>query len=131
MLASATDKQLAKQVQYLKGENEILRARLPEQMSTTPAERRRLLKLGRPLGAAIKGLITIVKPTTFAIWVRQARKNQPARKAGRPRTLQPIQDLILQIARETGWAYTRVLGELRKLTNRRVNRISARILVSR
>ena len=122
VLACATDKQLAKQVQYLKAENEILRARLPKQISTTPAERRRLLKLGRPLGAAIKDLITIVKPDTFAIWVRKARKNKPTRKVGRPRTVQPIQDLVLQIARETGWGYTRVLGELRKLTNRKVSR---------
>jgi hypothetical protein len=72
--------------------------------------------------AAINDLITIVKPNTFAIWVRQARRNKPTRKVGRPRTILPIRDLVLQIAKETGWGYTRVLGELRKLTNRKVSR---------
>jgi hypothetical protein len=56
VLACATDKQLAKQVQYLKAENEILRARLPKRITPTAVEGRQLLKLGRPLGAPTKAL---------------------------------------------------------------------------
>ena len=40
----------------------------------TPAERDRLVKLGKPLGAAIKDLITIVTPRSFARWARKRRR---------------------------------------------------------
>jgi putative transposase len=122
VLAQATEKELAAQVQYLKAENQILRARLPKRIIVTPVERRRLLKLGRPLGAAINALITIVTPGTFVRWIREAKRNKPVRNVGRPKHRQAIRDLVLQIAKETGWGYTRVLGELRKLTKRKVSR---------
>ena len=50
LLASVTRQDLARQVAYLKEENKILRARLPEHISTTPQERRRLLRVSRKLG---------------------------------------------------------------------------------
>jgi putative transposase len=37
------------------------------------------------------------------------------RKPGRPRTPEDIHALVLRIARENGWGYARVLGELKKL----------------
>jgi putative transposase len=49
-LAQATQRELVRQVQYLKNENRVLRDRLPEHIVTTPAERARLLKYGRPVG---------------------------------------------------------------------------------
>jgi putative transposase len=52
LLAHATDRELARQVQYLKNENRVLRARLPKLVMTTPPERARLLKYGKPVGAA-------------------------------------------------------------------------------
>jgi putative transposase len=122
VLAQATEKELAAQVQYLKAENQILRARLPKRILVTPVERRRLLKLGRPLGAAIDTLITIVTPGTFVRWIREANGNKPARNIGRPKHRQAIRDLVVQITKETSWGYTRVLGELRKLTKRKVSR---------
>jgi hypothetical protein len=48
LIASATDNQLAKYVEYLKEENKILRARFPCQIHTTLEERARLVKLPRP-----------------------------------------------------------------------------------
>ena len=122
VLAQATEKELAAQVRYLKAENQILRARLPKRILVTPVERRRLLKLGRALGAAINRLITIVTPGTFVRWIREANRKKPVRNVGRPKHRQAIRDLVLQIAKETGWGYTRVLGELRKLTKRKVSR---------
>jgi putative transposase len=69
LIAKATDKQLAKHVQYLKAENEIFRARLPERIVVTPKERNRLLKFGRSLGNAINDLVSIVSPRTFLRWL--------------------------------------------------------------
>ena len=69
MIASATEKELARHVQYLKEENQILRSKLPRRITVTPKERRRLLKFGEPLGAAIKELVTIVSPRTFGRWL--------------------------------------------------------------
>jgi hypothetical protein len=54
LIASATDKELARYVEYLKEENKILRARIPGQIHTRVDERERLLKLGKPLGKAIE-----------------------------------------------------------------------------
>ncbi|MGD9856398.1 MAG: hypothetical protein AB7U20_15745 [Planctomycetaceae bacterium] len=50
----------------LKTENEILRSKLPKRITVTPDERRKLVRAGKKLGTAIKGLITIVSPRTFA-----------------------------------------------------------------
>lgn len=44
LLATAKDRLLARQVQFLKTENQILRSRLPKRIKVTPAERRRLLR---------------------------------------------------------------------------------------
>jgi putative transposase len=37
------------------------------------------------------------------------------RKPGRPKTALEVRELVLRLARETGWGYTRILGELKKL----------------
>src|SRR5689334_4673493 len=63
--ARQTDRRLAAVVQYLKAENEILRSRLPKRIAVTPRERQRLLKFGRPVGAAIEDFVSIVTPRTF------------------------------------------------------------------
>lgn len=119
LLARLTDRQLAAVVQYLKAENEILRARLPKRLSVTPREKQRLLKYGRPLGAAIRHVITIVSPRTFLRWANgdsgRAGTSTPCRPPGRPRTADDLRELVLRIACETGWGYSRILGELKKL----------------
>jgi putative transposase len=118
-LSVATDRELARQIQFLKEENRILRDRLPKRITVTPRERRRLLKYGRGLGKAIRELITIVTPKTFARWLsgeRESKKSaKPKRKLGRPKTPDEVRDLILRIAGETGWGTARILGGLTKL----------------
>ena len=47
LIASVTDRELAKYVEYLKHENRVLRARLPNQVHTTHEERQTLLKYGK------------------------------------------------------------------------------------
>src|SRR5262249_44852946 len=99
------------------------RDKLPDRVTVTPRERQRLLKYGRKLGSAIKNLITIVSPRTFTRWLSGERS--PARKPskpGRPRTSAEIRELILRIARESGFGYTRILGELKKVGIRSVSR---------
>ena len=97
-------------------ENEILRGKLSKRVSVTPQERRRLLTYGKLVGSAICQLISIVTPRTFQRWLSADKpKEKPFAKTGRPRTKQDIRALILRIAGETGWGYTRILGELKKL----------------
>ena len=130
ILANATHRDLAAQIQYLKAENQILRSRLPNRVQVTPAERARLVKLGKKVGGMIKELITIVTPRTFARWVSgntgQGKSMASKRKPGRPRTPEEIREIVLRIAEETGWGYTRILGELKKLGIHKISRNTVR-----
>ena len=125
LLATATDSQLRRYIEFLKAENEILRARLPAEIHTRPAERARLLEFGLPLGKAIEELITIVAPSTFYRWRREASRGKPRR----PRTQgksQVLRELVIQVARSTGFGYTKILGELRRLGISRICRQTVR-----
>jgi len=118
VLAGASESDLRAQIQYLKAENQILRSRLGKVVVPTPRERARLVRLGRPLGSALKTLVSIVHPATFCRWLLEAStepRTVKRRKPGRPRTPDEVHEIVLRIARETGWGYTRILGELKKL----------------
>ena len=116
LLAAATDREMAKMLQYLKEENRTLRGKLPKRIELTPKDRQRLVKLGRPLGSKIRELITIASPRTFARWVSGETKSVgKTAKTGRRRTKEQLRELIVSIARELGAGYTRVMGELKKL----------------
>ncbi|MGB4737609.1 MAG: hypothetical protein WBH50_05435, partial [Fuerstiella sp.] len=95
-LASSTDRELARYVEYLKAENKILRARIPGQVHTKPAERKQLLKLGKVLGKAIEELIGIVTPATFYRWVRDESDEPRKRKKpkGGRRNGEPVAHII-------------------------------------
>ncbi len=118
-LAAASDRDLICQIEYLKAENEILRSKLPKRITVTRGERLRLLTLGKAVGAAIKHLVSIVTPHTFARWLSKetapAKAKQRYPKPGRPRTQKEIRDLVLQLARDNRWGFGRIVGELRKL----------------
>jgi len=121
-IAAATEQDLAKYLEYLKTENEILRSKLGQRVSLTRGERNRLVLLGVACGAAIRGLLTIVTYPTFRRWVRTAeglanKQNVQAeeKRTGRRRTPVEIRELVLKLARENAWGYTRILGELKKL----------------
>lgn len=120
VLAQTRSNDLRRQVQFLKAENEILRSRIKGAIRTSRAERDRLIKLGRPLGSAINEILSIVSPKTFAKWLRSRRPRLKVhkRKRGRPRKPQDVRKLVVRLARETGWGYTRLVGELRKLGHR-------------
>lgn len=121
VLAGATRSDLRRQIQYLKAENEILRSKLGLRVSVTPIERARLARLAKAVGPAIHSLASIVSPGTILRWINgsgarpRARRSSASRRPGRPRTAFEVRRVILRIARETGWGYTRILGETRKL----------------
>ncbi len=127
LIASATDKELARYVQFLKEENKILRARIPGQVHTKPEERERLLNLGRELGRAIEELLTIVSPSTFYRWLRdQAGRKRKTNPKGGQRKPRDLRELVIEIARTTNFGYTRIIGELRKLGIKKISRQTVR-----
>ena len=88
VIAGATQRHLARQVGYLKVENEVLRSKLPPRITVTAKERQRLLKFGAKLDKAIHQFVTIVTPGTFLRWIREGKRagrRKPA-KRGRRRT---------------------------------------------
>ena len=110
LIASASDKALARYVEYLKEENKILRARIPGQIHTKPEERKRLLELGKPLGRAIEELITIVSPKTFYRWCRDKdgqKKTKTKNPKGGQRKPKELRELVIEIAKATGFGYTK------------------------
>ncbi len=119
VLAQSRSNDLRRQVQFLKAENQILRSRIKGRIRPSWAERDRLLRLGRPLGPAIKEVISIVAPQTFAKWLRLKRpRTTRRRKRGRPPKPREVRELVVRLARETGWGHTRLVGEMRKLGHR-------------
>jgi putative transposase len=122
LIAKATDRELASMLEYLKVENRILRSKLPKRVLVTPREKQRLLKFGKKLGKALKDLMSIVCYRTFCRWLWGEASTKSKRRPGRPQKSVEIQKLILQLARETGWGYTRILGELKKLGIHNVSR---------
>lgn len=133
VIASASQKELARQVRYLKVENEMLRSRLPQRVYVTPKERQRLIKFATGLGRAIHQLATIVKPNTILHWIweekrAQKKRTKPAKpaKRGRRRTAEQIRLLVLKMARENTWGYARIVGELKKLGIRSLSKSTVR-----
>ncbi|WP_254510194.1 integrase core domain-containing protein [Anatilimnocola floriformis] len=77
----------------------------------------RLVKFAQKLGGKVLSqLATIVHPSTIMRWIAAEKKNKPKpKKRGRPRTPEQIRQLILKMAKENEWGYTRIMGELKKL----------------
>jgi putative transposase len=134
-IAGADVKNLAAQVAYLKTENELLRKRLPKRVVLETKEKRRLAKLAAAVRGMLKNLATIADPATILRWIREFERKgttpKPGskRKPGRPRTNDDIRALVLRIANETGWGYTRILGQLRRLGIKSISRQTVKAIL--
>ena len=95
----------------------MLRKRVPKKrIFLDNEEKERLLKLGESIGPGVSKLISIVHPRTYQRWLeRKSRGEKPTKKMGRTKTPLPVKEIIIKIAKETGWGYGRIVGELRKL----------------
>ena len=121
---------LINQLNYLTIENRILRSKLPERISLTPRERRRLLRFGKPVGPALRHIISVVQYTTFQGWIRGKKRSKDAKKKiGRPSTKRDLKKLVVQMAKTSGWGYSRILGELRKLGIMSISRTTIRSIL--
>lgn len=67
-------------------------------------------------------MITIVHRRTYQRWVREKSYGKAPQKMGRPRTSESIRAIVLRLAKETGWGYRRILGELKKLRIHSISR---------
>jgi len=124
LLGKITHSNLIRQIEYIKVENEILRSKLPKRVTTSQAEKRRLIKYGLPLRGQIKNTISIVGYSTFRRWVTEGVTNKKKPRRGRPRkTTQEIIDILIRMAKENHlWGYGRIMGELKKLNILRLSR---------
>ena len=118
LLARCTRHELIRQIELLKAEVQMVRRRVPKKrIFLTDKEKAKLIELGQAIGPALKHLLTIVSYETYRRWVCSAESDNPtpSKKMGRPRTKEEIRELILKFAHETGWGYTRIMGEMKKL----------------
>lgn len=131
VLAGSTEQQLRRQIEFLKAENEILRAHIPKQrLFLKNEERERLLKLGDSVGKGVLQIITIVSPRTYQRWQRRVSQGQkPAKKMGRKGTPESLREIVVRLAKETGWGYGRIVGELKKLRIHCVGRTTVRTIL--
>jgi putative transposase len=130
-IAGSTQKQLARQVAYLKCENQLLRSRITHRIILTHREKCRLIRFAKHLGAALNELASIAHPASIRKWIRQLANRPVTKMKGRPRTAPEIEAMVLMMAEKNSWGYTRILGELRKLDIHSLTRNTVKNILKR
>lgn len=131
LFARSSEEQLRRQLLFLKAELEMTRQRVEKQrIFLTNDERQRLLELGDGIGSDVLKLVSIVHPRTYRRWLeRRSGGQEPAKKMGRKGTSETTRQIVVRLARENGWGYGRIVGELRKLRIRCVGRTTVRTIL--
>lgn len=105
-MARCIENELRRQVELLRAENEMLRARVPQKRIFLKQEEwEGLLKLGAAIGPGAAKLITIVHRRTYQRWVQRKNSGKPAKKIDRPKTIKSVRAIVIRLAHETGWGY--------------------------
>ena len=111
---------LARENDFLRQENKILRSKLGKRVPLTEMDRRILLRYGLSIKERLAEVITIVRPETLLAWNRRMKRrkwtfdNTP-KHSGRPSKGKATEELALRMAEENAWGYVRIAGELKKL----------------
>lgn len=131
LFARSSEDQLRRQILFLKAELEMTRKRVEKQrIFLTNEERQQLLGLGDGIGSDVLKLVSIVHPRTYRRWLeRRSQGEKPAKKMGRKGTSETIRQIVVRLAKENGWGYGRIVGELRKLRIRCVGRTTVRTIL--
>jgi transposase InsO family protein len=118
------NEQLAREVDYLRTENQVLRSQLKEtgrRLKFTDEQRRQLVIKAKALGKRLFEIVTIVRPETILRWHKKliAQKfdsSKVKRKVGRPKIDVEIEQLVLKFSGENKtWGYDRIAGAIKNL----------------
>ncbi|TWT36640.1 Integrase core domain protein [Posidoniimonas corsicana] len=131
LLARSREDQLRRQILFLKAELEMTRVRVPQsRIFLSNEERERLLELGDGIGSDVLKLVSIVHPRTYQRWrERKSQGQPPAKKMGRKGTPETLRQIVIRLAKQTGWGYGRIVGELKKLRIQCVGRTTVRTIL--
>ena len=122
-------------IEYLREENQILRAQLGgRRLRISDDQRRSLAAKARLLGRKMLAeMATIVTPDTLLRWHRRLIANKydgsVRRSPGRPATAKEIEALVVRMATENrDWGYLRIQGALSNLGHELARSTIANIL---
>ena len=111
-------------IAYLVEENGVLKEQMKGRaLRLNDDQRRRLAAKGKILGRRILARIaTIVTPDTILRWHHRLiamKWTYASKRVGRPGIMKAIRELIVRMATSnSGWGYSRIQGELKKLDHR-------------
>lgn len=128
LFASAEKAELIKTLELRDAEIAMLRARVPKKrIFLTNEERERLLELGEAIGPNATKLTSIVSGRTYKRWLcRKKNGGKPAKRMGRKGTSATLRQIVVRLAKQNGWGYGRIVGELKKLRIQCVGRTTVR-----
>src|SRR6266446_1323749 len=111
---------LAKENDFLRQENKILRSKLGRRVPLTEADRRTLVRYRLSIRERLAEVMTIVRPETLLAWNRRMKRQKwtfdnTLKRHGRPSKGKVTEELVLRMAEENTWGYVRITGELKKL----------------
>jgi putative transposase len=115
------NRDLASENDFLRAENKVFRDLLGDKRPRlTDRHRRLLVKYGIRIKDRLADVLSIVKPETLLKWNREMKKkkwdySRRKKRIGRPPTEDATEQLIVKLAEDNAWGYTRIAGELTKL----------------